>query len=259
MKDKSVGFIGGGRITRIFLEAMKKEKAFPAAVVVSDASAEVLEKLKTRFPEIETVQGDNGKPAAQDIVYIALHPPAICGVMGEIKAVLKPDAILVSLAPRFTIKALSETLGGFNRIVRMIPNAPAIVAEGYNPVAFGPGITKDEKKTIEKHFKALGDCPEVQEEKLEAYAIVTAMGPTYLWFQLYELLDLGKFFGMSDREAAKAVEKMVKGALKTMNKSGLTPAEVMDLVPVKPLGDDEAAIRSSYRTKLTGLYQKLKG
>ncbi len=86
-----------------------------------------------------------------------------------------------------------------------------LLQEGYNPVAFGPGITKDEKKALEKLFKALGDCPEVQEEKLEAYAIVTAMGPTYLWFQLYELLDLGKSFGMSDREAAKASGKDGEG------------------------------------------------
>jgi pyrroline-5-carboxylate reductase len=259
MSYKSMGFIGGGRITRIFLEAFDRKKMLPGTVVVSDANAEVLQKLKARFPEIETVQGDNGKAAARDIVFLALHPPAIGGGLAEIKAALKSGAILVSLAPKYSVKALSEALGGFSRIVRMIPNAPAVVAEGFNPVAFGPGITKDDKKALERLFEALGDCPEVQEEKLEAYAIITAMGPTYLWFQLYELLDLGKSFGMSDREAAKAVEKMVKGTLKTMNKSGLTPAEVMDLVPVKPLGEDEAAIRNAYRTKLTGLYQKLKG
>jgi pyrroline-5-carboxylate reductase len=259
MKSGTMGFIGGGRITRIFLEALNKEKALPATVVVSDANAEVLQKLKARFPEIEISQGDNGKPAAQDIAFLALHPPAIGGGLGEIKAALKPGAILVSLAPRFSIKALSEALGGFNRIVRMIPNAPAIVGEGYNPVAFGPGITKEEKKTLGKIFKALGDCPEVKEENLEAYAMITAMGPTYLWFQFYELTDLGKSFGMSEKEAAKAVEKMVKGALKTMLKSGLSPAEVMDLVPVKPLSEDEAMIRNAYRTKLTSLYQKLKG
>jgi len=259
MKSGTMGFIGGGRITRIFLEALNKEKALPATVIVSDANAEVLQKLKTRFPEIEISQGDNGKPAAQGIVFLALHPPAIGGGLGEIKAALKPGAVLVSLAPRVSIKALSEALGGFNRIVRMIPNAPAIVGDGYNPVAFGPGITKEEKKALEKLFKALGDCPEVQEEKLEAYAMITAMGPTYLWFQLYELMDLAVSFGMSEKEAAKAVEKMVKGALKTMSKSGLTSAEVMDLIPLKPLGDDEMAIRNAYRTKLTGLYQKLKG
>ncbi len=141
----------------------------------------------------------------------------------------------------------------------MIPNAPSVVNEGYNPVAFGPGITKKEKEDLSRLFKKLGDCPEVDEEKLEAYAIITAMGPTYLWFQLFELFDLGKSFGLTDKQAWKGIKKMLKGALETIDESGLSPDEVMDLIPVKPLGEDEAMIRNAYRTKLTGLYQKLKG
>ncbi len=259
MSYKSLGFIGGGRITRIFLEALNRKKMLPAAVVVSDASAEALQRLKDRFPKVQTSQGDNGRPAAQEIVFLALHPPAIGGGLGEIKSALQPGAVLVSLAPRFTIKALSVGFGGFSRIVRMIPNAPSIVGEGYNPVAFGPGISKKEKEDLSKLFKKLGDCPEVDEEKLEAYAIITAMGPTYLWFQLYELLELGKSFGLTDKQAWKGIRKMLKGAIETMDESGLSPDEVMNLIPVKPLGEDEAAIRNAYRTKLTGLYQKLKG
>jgi pyrroline-5-carboxylate reductase len=259
MSYKSMGFIGGGRITRIFLEAFKQKRMLPATVVVSDASAEVLQKLKARFPKVAISQGDNGKPAAQEIVFLALHPPAIVGSLGEIKASLKAGAVLVSLAPKFSIKALSEGLGGFNRIVRMIPNAPSVVNEGYNPVAFGPGITTKEKEDLSRLFKKLGDCPQVDEEKLEAYAIITAMGPTYFWFQLYELLELGKSFGLTDKQAWKGIKKMLKGALETIDESGLSPEEVLDLIPVKPLGEDEAAIRNAYRTKLTGLYQKLKG
>jgi len=259
MSYKSMGFIGGGRITRIFLEALSRKKMLPGTVVVSDASAEVLQKLKARFPKVGISQGDNRKPAAQDIVFLAIHPPAIGGSLGEITAALKPGAVLVSLAPRFTIKALSEGLGGFNRIVRMIPNAPSVVNEGYNPVAFGPGIITKEKEDLSRLFKKLGDCPEVDEKKLEAFAMITAMGPTYLWFQLYELLELGKSFGLTDKQAWKGIKKMLKGALETIDESGLSPEEVMDLIPVKPLGEDEAAIRNVYRTKLTGLYQKLKG
>jgi len=259
MSYKSMGFIGGGRITRIFLEAFKRKKMLPATVVVSDASAEVLQKLKARFPKVAISQGDNAKPAAQEIVFLALHPPAIGGGLGEIKSALQPGAVLVSLAPRFTIKALSEGLGGFNRIVRMIPNAPSVVNEGYNPVAFGPGITIKEKEDLSRLFKKLGDCPQVDEEKLEAFALITAMGPTYLWFQLYELLELGKSFGLTDKQAWKGIKKMLKGALETIDESGLSPEEVMDLIPVKPLGEDEAMIRNAYRTKLTALYQKLKG
>jgi len=259
MPPKSMGFIGGGRITRIILEALNRKRMLPATVVVSDANGEVLQKLKNKFPKVQTAQGDNAKAAVQDIVFLALHPPVIGGGLAEIKASLKPGAVLVSLAPRFTIKALSEELGGFDRIVRMIPNAPSIVGEGYNPVAFGPGISREEKTALSKLFKKLGDCPEVDEDKLEAYAIVTAMGPTYFWFQLFELFDLDKSFGLTDKQAWKGIKKMIKGAIETVDESGLTPEEVMDLIPVRPLGEDEAVIRSAYRTKLTGLYQKLKG
>ena len=259
MADQSMGFIGGGRITRILLEGLNRKKMLPPTVVVSDASGEALQKLKEKFPKIQTAEGDNTKPAAQDLVFLALHPPAVGGVLAEIKGSMNPGAVLVSLAPRFTVKALSEALGGFDRIVRMIPNAPSFVGEGYNPVAFGPGISKKEREDLSKLFKKLGDCPEVDEDKLEAYAIVTAMGPTYLWFQLFELFELGKSFGLTDKQAWKGIKKMLKGAVETVDESGLSPEEVMDLIPVKPLGEDEAVIRSAYRTRLTGLYQKLRG
>ena len=259
MAYKSMGFVGGGRVTRILLEGLNRKKMLPPAVVVSDASGEALQKLKEKFPKIQTAEGDNTKPAAQDLVFLALHPPAVGGVLAEIKGSMNPGAVLVSLAPRFTVKALSEALGGFDRIVRMIPNAPSFVGEGYNPVAYGPGITREEKEKLSKLFKKLGDCPEVDEDKLEAYAIITAMGPTYLWFQLFELFELGKSFGLTEKQAWKGIKKMLKGAVETVDESGLTPEEMMDLVPVKPLGEDEAMIRNAYRTKLTGLYQKLKG
>ncbi len=259
MAYKSMGFVGGGRVTRILLEGLNRKKMLPPAVVVSDASGEALQKLKEKFPKIQTAEGDNTKPAAQDLVFLALHPPAVGGVLAEIKGSMNPGAVLVSLAPRFTVKALSEALGGFDRIVRMIPNAPSFVGEGYNPVAFGPGISKKEREDLSKLFKKLGDCPEVDEDKLEAYAIVTAMGPTYLWFQLFELFELGKSFGLTDKQAWKGIKKMLKGAVETVDESGLSPEEVMDLIPVKPLGEDEAVIRSAYRTRLTGLYQKLRG
>ena len=259
MPQKTMGFVGGGRITRIILEALGRKRMLPATVIVSDVSGDALQRLRERFPKVQTVQGDNARAAGQDIVFLALHPPAVAGGLEEIKAALKPGAVLVSLAPRFTIQALSEGLGGFDRIVRMIPNAPSIVGEGYNPVAFGPGISREEKTALSKLFKKLGGCPEVDEDKLEAYALITAAGPTYIWFQLFELFELGKSFGLTDKQAWKGIKKMLKGAVETVDEAGLSPGEVMDLVPMKPLGEEEAVIRNAYRTKLTGLYRKLKG
>jgi len=259
MKMKSLGFIGGGRITGIILEGLDRKDKRPERVFVSETNPEVLSKLADRFPKIKTSAGDIKGPAASAMVFIALHPPAVMGILDGIKEHLKKDAVVVSLAPKLSIAQLSTGLGGFDRIVRMIPNAPSVINKGYNPVAFSPAFSGEEKKEIRKFFEVLGDCPEVKEENLEAYAILTAMGPTYLWFQLEELKDLGLSFGLSAKETEKALTKMVKGTVKTLFESNRPPTEVMDLVPLKPIGEDEEAIRNIYRTKLKGLYAKLKG
>jgi pyrroline-5-carboxylate reductase len=88
--------------------------------------------------------------------------------------------------------------------------------------------------------------------------VISAMGPTYLWFQLYQLIELAQTFGLTQKEAEDAVSAMAVGAVHTLKESGLAPEKVMDLLPVKPMADEETAIRSAYRRRLTGLYQKLK-
>jgi pyrroline-5-carboxylate reductase len=84
------------------------------------------------------------------------------------------------------------------------------------------------------------------------------MGPTYFWFQLEMLRSLGVSFGLSQNETNRALYEMIKGTAKTLFKSDLTYNEVINLVPVKPLGEDEQGIRQIYETRLTGLYSKLK-
>lgn len=258
MKDQSLGFIGGGRITMILLAALEKQNLLPAQVVVSDMNAEVLTTLSQRFPTVRMVTSRNAEAAGQDIVFLALHPPTAGEVLGSVKGTIRKDAIVVSLMPKLTTAQISGMLGGFSRIVRMIPNAPAIIGKGYNPIVYPAGLSIQEKDQIARIFSAFGTCPEVAENKLEAYAVITAMGPTYLWFQLYELGALARSFGMTETEAADAVRQMAEGALATMDDAGLAPENVMDLVPVKPLGTDEPAILAAYREKLPGLYAKLK-
>lgn len=258
MNEKSLGFIGGGRITMILLTALEKSGTLPVQVVVSDTNEDVLKSLREQFPSIRTVTGGNAEAAAQDLVFLALHPPAAGEMLKSVSGALRNNAVIVSLMPKLTAAQISGMIGGFSRIVRLIPNAPAIIGEGYNPVVYPVGLTKEEKGAIVQFFAAFGTCPEVAEEKLEAYAVITAMGPTYLWFQLYELEALARSFGMTETEAAGAVRQMARGALQTMNGAGLAPDRVMDLVPVKPLGADEAAILAAYREKLPGLYVKLK-
>ncbi|MCM8777759.1 MAG: NAD(P)-binding domain-containing protein [Candidatus Omnitrophica bacterium] len=258
-KINTIGFIGGGRITRIILGGFKNAgKINEYRYIISDIQPEVLERIKREYPEI-TITEDNKQPTSSDIIFLAVHPPVIEKVSDEIKTCLTQDKTLISLAPKVTIAKLSDMLNGFNRIVRMIPNAPSIVNSGYNPVHFSATFTQTEKKELLDILNILGENPEVEEEKLEAYAILTAMGPTYLWFQLYKLQDIVKSFGLSEKEIEEGIIKMIYGSIKTMYKSGLPPSSVMDLVPVKPLGEEEGNIKIIYERCLNNLFKKLKG
>ncbi len=256
---KSWGFIGGGRVTRIVLGGLERAGRFPREVTVSDINREALERLKRLFPSIETIPGDNRGAASRDIVVLAVHYPVVAQVLEEIKDHLKEEALLLSFAPRFTINRISQLLGGFDRIVRMVPNAPSLINMGYNPVAFSPAIPQKERQELLDTFQVLGECPQVQEEKLEAYVIMTGMGPTYFWFQWAELLEIARELGLSPKEGEEAILHMLTGAARTLYQSGLAPEEVMDLIPARPLAQEEEGIKRAFREKLIATFRKLKG
>ncbi len=256
--EATIGFVGGGRVARILLGGWKRAGRSLPQVVVSDTDAGTRERLEAEFPST-VITPDNREAARQGLVLFALHPPAFPNVLGEIKESLAPGAILVSLAPKWTMGRISGLLGGFNRLARVIPNAPSIVDKGYNPLSFSEHLAPADRAQVLSLFAPLGACPEVPEDTLEAYAIVAAMGPTYLRYQLYQLIDLGCQFGLTREAATQAVAAMVNGSVDTMTAAGLKPDGVMDLIPVKPLSSLEPSVKEAYGTLLAALHAKLKG
>jgi pyrroline-5-carboxylate reductase len=252
--EMKTGIIGGGRITRIFLQALKYEDKSLNFFTVCDVNIEVLNKLKHQFPEIEI--GDLETVASQDNIIIALHPPVFMETLGRIKGYLSKNSIIVSLAPKVTISNMANILGIERKIIRMIPNAPSIIGNGYNPICFSDAFSEQEKVEFIQFFSPLGESPEVKESTLEAYAITAAMGPTYLWFQLYKLAELSIQFGLTEKETSRAITKMVHGSVDLMF-SDYTKEEVLDFIPVKPIGEFETEILNAYDTKLKGLFEKL--
>ncbi|HPG41750.1 MAG TPA: NAD(P)-binding domain-containing protein [bacterium] len=258
MKNKTIGFIGGGRVVRIFLEAMKRKNEFPAKIFVTDPDMAVLDKLAATYPEAKVIKSSINEAAAQDVVFLAMHPPVMGETLTKIAGMIKPQTLVVSLAPKFTCAKISEMLNGHKKIARMIPNAPSVVNAGFNPVYFDSGISATEKQELLDFFAVLGQAPVVAENLLEAYAMIAAMGPTYLWFQWHELEKLAVEFGMTEEQAKTAMYNMLTGAIKTMHRSGLSYEQVIDLVPVKPITEHEPQILEIYRTKLTALFNKIK-
>jgi len=257
MSPHSIGFIGGGRIARILLGGLDRAGASPATCVVSDADTIVLETLARRFPGIRTTGADIAEPARQDVVFGALHPPAMKDALPGIGRHLRPETVFISLAPVIRLPALKNALGGFDRLARMIPNAASIVGSGFNPIALSEGLGTAVKTKLLEWLGVLGECPEVADEQLEAYAILTAMGPTYFWYQFEELEKLGVGFGLDAQTTRHALSRMLHGSVTTFFESNMRAEEVIDLIPVNPLESSENQVRDAYRTRLRALHDKL--
>jgi pyrroline-5-carboxylate reductase len=254
--NNSVGFIGGGRVTKILLQGFKNKNVTFGKVVVTDINQEILANLKKQFPEVEL--SDAKSAASQDIVFIALHPPVVMDTLELIKNDVKAEAIVISLAPKINLPKLLMKLAHVKNLARLIPNATSYINEGYNPVTFSAGFDPEAKKEILDFLSSLGTTFEVSEEKLESYAIMSAMLPTYFWFQWRELAEIGGKIGLSEEESKKSIHETIIASLDLMYKSGLSASEVIDLIPVKPIGEHESQIAEIYKTKLMGLFEKIK-
>ncbi len=256
MKTKSLGFIGGGRITRIFLQAFVNKKAIFSSISVFDTDSKTLDTLKLHFPFIQVAKSAQ-ECAEKDIFFLALHSPVIMETVQQIKDVVTEQTILISLATKMTIEQIASFVR-CQQIVRVLPSAISIINQGYNPVTFKLTMIGIQKWSILEMLNILGHAFETSEEKLEGYAVISSMLPAYFWFQWHEVETIGTQFGLSLAECRESIYETLNGALNTMYRSGMSPKGVMDLISSKPISENEELIKAIYREKLSEAYHKIR-
>ncbi len=254
---ETISFIGGGRITSIFLQAFRKAQVNFDKITVLDINETSLSNIKSNFPHV-LITRDIDETINAELIILAVHPPVTMEILEKIKGKLSANSMLLSLVPKFTIEKTAAILGGFKNVARMNPSASTIVNKGVNPVAFSSSFDNNKKKSLLDLFQPLGYMPEISDSKVEAYAVISAMGHTYFNFQLQKLKELALSFGLEEDEAIKAISNMLWGTTETLFNSGLSYSEVADLVPVKPMAEVEETIKGFYDQYLTGIFNKIK-
>lgn len=253
---KTIGFIGGGRITKIFLQAFQNTNQSFEKIIVFDINESALSALKSKFPQIN-IAAKIEDVLTTELVILATHPPVIMETLEKIKDRVSKESIFLSLAPKFNIAKIQGILG-ISNVARMNPSASTIVNKGVNPLSFSENFDSAKKESVLNLFRDFGFVNEVSDSKIEAYAVISAMGHTYFNFQIQKLKELAVSFGMDESEAANTISNMLWGTTETLFKSGMNYTEVADLVPVKPLAEVEETIKDYYDQYLTGIFNKIK-
>ena len=151
--------------------------------------------------------------------------------------------MVISLAPGQTISSLKERLGDEIRVVRAMPNTPAMLGAGMTGIAFGTDpFTEEEKEQICAVFKSCGGVELIEESQMEAVGCVSGCSPAFVYMFIEALADSGVKYGLPRKTACEMAAQTVLGSAKMVLETGMHPGELKDMV-CSPGGTTMEAVR----------------
>lgn len=225
-----IGFIGAGNMSQAIIKGIissnitKKENIF-----VSDKFLSILEKVKAGYG-INIIEDNKEIVAKCDIVFLAVKPQFYNEVIKEISPFVKETTVIVTIAPGQTLKKLEETFDKKVKIVRTMPNTPAMVCEGMTAACANKKVTKDELDYICTLLNSIGKVEVIAEYMMDAVVGVSGSSPAYVYMFIEALADGAVMEGMPRDLAYKFAAQAVLGSAKMVLETGMHPGALKDMV-----------------------------
>jgi pyrroline-5-carboxylate reductase len=270
---KKLGFIGGGNMAEALMRGLVNNGVFaPTDLLASDVDAARRRKLKQKF-KIDTT-ADNAEVLRNSrALLIAVKPQNIGEVLEGLAAAMAPaggntngsrktaqrpvalrkaaqplvtykDRLFISIAAGITLARFAEALGRDARVIRVMPNAPAMVGQGMAALVRAPGASRNDEAFALRIFRAVGDAIALGDEaQLDAVTALSGSGPAYVYLFVKAMADAAVAEGLSRELAIRMALKTIRGAEENMRQSPLDAAELIRIV-ASPGGTTEAALKT---------------
>ena len=226
-----LGFIGCGNMAKAMLGGILKNEICAKEDVIATAKSEASRENARNTYGIQ-VTADNIEAAkSADVLVLAVKPQFYEEVLKEIRYMVTPEHVLISLAPGKTIDQLKQNLGNDKRIVRVMPNTPAMIGEGMTGVSVKQGeLSGEEMDEIKKLFDACGKTEFIEERLMDAVVCASGSSPAFVYQFIEALADSAVRYGMPRKQAYVFAAQAVKGAAAMVLETGEHPAVLKDQV-----------------------------
>lgn len=229
MIDKRITFLGAGNMANAIIRGLIRSGERPANI-----TATVKRDEKKR--ELEAAHGiavgfDNVSAAKDaEIVVLSIKPQAFDSVLIHIAPIIDAQKLVISVAAGVPIAAIERRLGSGARIVRTMPNTPALVGLGATAISGGEHATAADLELAQKMFDAVGITTVLDESLLDAVTGLSGSGPAYIFLIIEALSDAGVKVGLSRHTALKLAAQTVYGSAKLLLETGAHPGTLKDQV-----------------------------
>ena len=224
-----LGFIGMGNMGYAMLKGAQHTME-PQEILFSDADAERAGKI---YKETGVSFAYSNAECANKVKYLvlAVKPQFYGVVLKNIENVVTDQHVILSIAPNVSIHDLKEQLGDSRKIVRAMPNTPALVGEGMTGICFEEGkLEEEEKKFVLHFFESFGKVRIVEERLMNTVTCASGSSPAYVYMFIEALADGAVKYGMPRQAAYEFAAQTVKGAAEMVLQTGEHPGKLKDMV-----------------------------
>ena len=221
VKGKRVGFIGGGNMGEALVRGLIGANVVPADLIAAtDVRTERTRELTKQYGI--AAHGDNARCVREaDVVILAVKPQVMGDVVREIAPAVTARHLLISIAAGVATATIRAALGKDARIIRVMPNTPALVLHGATAIARGRGLERDDLATAEEIFG---------EDLMDAVTGLSGSGPAYVAIVIESLADGGVKMGLDRATAMTLATQTVLGSAHLLAETGMHPGALKDMV-----------------------------
>lgn len=249
---KTLGFIGGGQMAEALIKGILASGIIHAdRITVSDLSPE-RRKILEESHAVHTTSYNRDVAERSGLIIIAVKPQNVGQVLADITSLITPSHLLISIAAGIRAAFLEERLPAGTRVVRVMPNTPALVQEGVAAVCPGSSASAEDLRTAAELLGAVGQTVTVTESSMDAVTGLSGSGPAYVFTFIEGLTDAGVREGLTRDIARKLAIQTVLGSALLCRETGRHPAELTDMV-TSPGGTTIAGLHTLEKGAFRGI------
>jgi len=224
-----IGMIGLGNMGGAIIGGiLGKEIVAKEEIVGSAVSRATLDRIAGTYGI--AVTGDNREAAQADIVILAVKPQCLAEVICQIRDLIRENTLLITVAAGKSIRWYEDAFGKEIRLVRCMPNTPAMVGEGCTAVCPNKNVSEQELALVLKLMGSLGRTYVTGEGLMDTFSAVAGSSPAYVFMFIEAMADAGVAAGMPRNQAVEAAAQAVLGSARLLLETGRHPGELKDMV-----------------------------
>lgn len=237
-----LGFIGTGNMAGAIMGGIIRKKVFlPEEIIGSDIMEAGRERVRAEYGI--HVTDDNCRAAREsEVLILSVKPQFYAQTIAQIRDCIREDQLIITIAPGKTLKWLEEQFGKPVKIVRTMPNTPALVGEGMTAMCPNEYVTAEETKYARKILESFGKVEVVPEHLIDAVVAVSGSSPAYVFMMIEAMADAAVAEGMPRAQAYEFAAQAVYGSAKMVLETGRHPGDLKDMV-CSPAGTTIEAVR----------------